>query len=111
MFDSLMNIAVSTDTTYGNENIAPSVPTQIYKENTSLVPQDFYADIMALTQRFGILSRGMKLELELHEALGIMPRRRERSDAYRRLQDYLMKEKGIILTIKSSRINGKKKED
>lgn len=45
----------------------------------------------------------MTLELGLHDALDLMPRRRKRCEAYQGLQSYLRKEFGVELKVISPR--------
>lgn len=107
MFDSLMSIANSDFPDYGTDIALEPKPISITPGNNEPVPQEFFADIMALTLKFGILRDGQEIEIPLREALEIMPRRRERSDAYNKLQKYLHTARNIVLTIRSNK-NGKK---
>lgn len=107
MFDSLMSIANSDFPNYGNEIVSEPVSTSITIKNNEPVPQEFFSDIMALTLKYGELKDGQEIEISLRDALEIMPRRRERSDAYHKLQKYLSEVRNIVLTIRSNK-NGKK---
>jgi len=57
-------------------------------------------EIRILEEKFGVLSEGMEIEVELQELLQIVPRKRQRTDAYNKLVSVL-KRKGITLTITS----------
>lgn len=74
------------------------------KPKTTPLPGLMYPDdVKALTEKYGVLSSGMTIELGLHDALDLMHRRRKRCEAYKGLQSYLRKEFGVELTITSPR--------
>lgn len=88
--------------------IEPASPTsseqKITPKKTAPLPGLMYPDdIHALTDKYGVLSSGMTIELGLHDALDLMHRRRKRCEAYKGLQSYLRKEFGVELTIISPR--------
>ena len=86
------------------ENAEPSV---IVKKNSNPkpVPEKYKKDVAALEEKYGSLSSltGLSITLTLKEALEIMPRNRKRIDAYEGLRNYLKREYGIELTIKSQK--------
>ena len=82
---------------------APSVIVK--KDSTEPIPEKYKKDIAALEGKYGNLSSltGLSISLTLKEALEIMPRNRMRVDAYEGLKNYLKKQYGITLTIKSQK--------
>lgn len=97
-------------------SIEPASPTsseqKITPKKTTPLPGLMYPDdIKALTNHYGVLSSGMTLELGLHDALDLMPRRRRRCEAYQGLQSYLRKEFGVELKVVSPRDKNKGGED
>lgn len=85
------------------ENAAPSVIVK--KGSTEPIPEKYKKDIAALQEKYGNLSSltGLSISLTLKEALEIMPRNRRRVDAYKGLKNYLKREYGIELNIKSQK--------
>lgn len=77
------------------------------KPKTPLPGLMYPDDIKALTDHFGILSSGMTIDLGLHAALELMPRRRKRCEAYQGLQSYLKREFGVELKVVSPRDKNK----
>lgn len=80
------------------ENAAPSVIVK--KGSTEPIPEKYKKDIAALQEKYG---NGLSISLTLKEALEIMPRNRRRVDAYKGLKNYLKREYGIELNIKSQK--------
>ena len=60
-------------------------------------------DIKRLEAEYGHLTEGMSLTVELKHLLVLCPRSRRRKDSYKKLQKTLLREKGVILTIKSQK--------
>ena len=60
-------------------------------------------DIKRLEAEYGPFEEGMVLTVELKHLLVLCPRSRRRKDAYKKLQKELLREKGVILTIKSQK--------
>ena len=60
-------------------------------------------DIKRLEAEYGPFEEGMELTVELKRLLVLCPRSRRRKDAYKKLQKTLLREKGVILTIKSQK--------
>ena len=89
----------STTSNRLENNAAPSVTAR--KDST----EKYKKDIAALEEKHGKLSTqtGLSISLTLKEALEIMPRNRRRVDAYDGLKNYLKKQYGITLTIKSQK--------
>lgn len=77
-------------------------PTPI---TTVIVPIQFKEDVERLKKYVGEENwmSGLEIELRLQELLSICPRDRKRSDAYRKLIEYLAEEQNITLTIKQRR--------
>lgn len=85
------------------ENAVPSV--SVKKDSNRTIPEKYKKDIVALQEKYGSLSSlaGLSINLTLKEALEIMPRERRRVDAYEGLKNYLKREYGIELIIKSQK--------
>ena len=85
------------------EKAAPSVIVK--KDSTEPIPERYKKDIAVLQEKYGSLSSlaGLSINLTLKEALEIMPRERKRVDAYEGLKNYLKREYGIELIIKSQK--------
>ena len=85
------------------ENAVPSVIAK--KDSTEPIPEKYKKDIATLQEKYGSLSSltGLSISLTLKEAIKIMPRNRRRVDAYEGLKNYLKKQYGITLTIKSQK--------
>ena len=60
-------------------------------------------DIKRLEAEYGHLTEGMSLTVELKHLLVLCPRSRRRKDAYKKLQNVLHRDRGVILTIKSQK--------
>ena len=60
-------------------------------------------DIKRLEDEYGTFEEGMELTVELKRLLVLCNRSRRRKDAYKKLQKELLREKGVILTIKSQK--------
>ena len=86
------------------ENAEPSVIVK-KDSNPKPVPEKYKEDVATLEEKYGSLSSltGLSITLTLKEALEIMPRNRKRIDAYEGLRNYLKREYGIELTIKSQK--------
>ena len=69
----------------------------------TIVPSQFNDDVERLKDYVGAdyWKSGLVIELHLQELLSICPRDRKRSDAYKKLIDYLADEQNITLIIKS----------
>ena len=69
----------------------------------TIVPSQFNDDVERLKDYVGAeyWKSGLVIELYLQELLSICPRDRKRSDAYKKLIDYLADEQNITLIIKS----------
>lgn len=60
-------------------------------------------DIKRLEAEYGPLTEGMSLTVELKHLLVLCPRSRRRKDSYKKLQNVLLRDRGVILTIKSQK--------
>ena len=87
-----------------------SAPIPEAKEKSECAPvvervkQDsITADIKRLEAEYGPLNEGMSLTVELKHLLVLCPRSRRRKDAYKKLQNVLLRDRGVILTIKSQK--------
>ena len=60
-------------------------------------------DIKRLEDEHGPFEEGMELTVELKHLLVLCPRSRRRKDSYKKLQKELLRDKGVILTIKSQK--------
>ena len=72
---------------------------------THIVPEKFREDVRALAGYIGEsdFKSGLSIEVSLNELLGVVPRKRRRTDAYDALVKYLKDEQNISLIIKTSR--------
>ena len=62
--------------------------------------QSQYAnDIRILEEKYGKLEKDLVINLTLHEALELLPRKRRRSDAYQGLKSELMRLYGVTLNV------------
>ena len=70
-----------------------------------IVPNQFNDDVERLKDYVGTeyWKSGLVIELRLQELLSICPRERKRSDAYKKLIDYLASEQNIKLSIKTKK--------
>lgn len=83
----------------GREAMATPVETE--KEIAQIIPVNFKDDVTALTNYIGKarFKSGLNIEISLSELLTIVPRSRQRSNAYNSLIKYLQDEQKITLTI------------
>ena len=96
-FDSKTRPDLEQEATEPAKEISSMSPTaQVVME-----PSEYADDIMNLEAAFGKLSTGLCIETTLQELVKVVPRKRVRIDAYKKLQDYLQNEYGVLLTIKS----------
>ena len=80
------------------------LPDAHEKRVKSAVSVDSIAeDIKRLEAEYGHLTEGMSLTVELKHLLVLCPRSRRRKDSYKKLQKVLLRDKGVILTIKSQK--------
>lgn len=83
-----------------NEPIAEPV---VSKENSVIEKKSTNSrEIEILSQEYGCLENGMRIEIELNRILEILPRSRRRADAYKGLRAEL-KKLGVELVITSKR--------
>ena len=105
----LLNNMFSTDlpgTCYGpvKDVSAPIPEAQDECAPVVEVKQDpITADIKRLETEYGPFTEGMSITVELKRLLLLCPRSRRRKDAYKKLQKVLLRDKGVILTIKSQK--------
>ena len=88
-----------------NRNQLQSIDSKAEFVAAVIVPDAFKSDIENLKAYVGEnrWQRGLQISLSLQELLGICPRERKRSDAYRKLIKYLADEWNINLTILKSK--------
>ena len=111
MLQMLLNNMFSTDlpgTCYGpmkDESVhIPEAQEKSERAPVVEVKQDpITADIKRLEAEYGHLTEGMSLTVELKQLLVLCPRSRRRKDSYKKLQKVLLRDKGVILTIKSQK--------
>ena len=103
MYDFFMtfinNASNLVDLGIGREIIEPVVSKEnsmIEKKNTSS------REMEILSQEYGCLEKGMRLEIDLNRILEILPRTRRKADAYKGLRAELKKH-GVELVITSTR--------
>ena len=84
----------------------PSLKTnQPQSIKSTIIPLQYRDDVENLKSYVGDVNwnPGLAIELELKELLSICPRERKRSDAFKKLIDYLKDEQKIELIIKKRR--------
>ena len=91
--------------TVPNEQQEPTItttpPAEIAKESESEPSVNgVNKDVALLTKRYGDL-HGLTIEIQLQKLLTFVPRKRERTDAYKSLVGYLRREYDCILIINS----------
>ena len=99
----------STVSRHQQVQVSSPAATNEQKEPTQPVPEPTLQrgsslagdDIVILTQRYGALTRGMTIRLELNAACELLGRTRKRIDAFRLLQKKLQEDYGIQLIIYS----------
>ena len=106
MFEQLITRLLGMERFSVSNRLETAVPSVIAKkDSTEPIPEKYKKDVAALEGKYGNLSSlsGLSISLTLKEALEIMPRNRRRVDAYEGLKNYLKKQYGITLTIKSQK--------
>lgn len=94
--------------TVGNKQQEPTFTPPVEnsaKESVSESEDKFKSDVAILSKRYGEL-QNLQIEVTLQKLLTIVPRRRQRIDAYRSLVGYLKKTYNCTLII-NSRKHGK----
>ena len=84
-----------------NRTILPDAHEKRVKSAASV--DSIAEDIKRLEAEYGHLTEGMSLTVELKHLLVLCPRSRRRKDSYKKLQKVLLRDKGVILTIKSQK--------
>ena len=79
---------------------------------TTHIPADspYSRDIRILEEKYGDLYNGQEINLTLHEALELLPRKRRRADAYQGLRSELRRLYGVSLNIVNKNANENKNE-
>lgn len=81
----------------------PFMPTIIPPEPVPEMIDDEDPEIILLAKKYGPLKNGLKIELTLHEALELFPRKRRKSDSFRSLIKRVKKEFDTDLIISSKK--------
>ena len=81
-----------------NSKLAPVVTE---KASILTLSGKYDKDVKAIVAKYGELTEGLHLETTLQELLVIVPRHRQRVDAYNGLVSELKNRYGVSLTIKS----------
>lgn len=84
---------------FQGDSSKPSVACQ--EDNPKTSENKYRDDIEALREKYGELTTGLSIEIQLSELLSIIPRERKRIDAYKSLISYLKEKHGVNLIIKS----------
>ena len=87
----------------------PAATHVIAQCSTPTIPVKFRNDIATLREYYGADFReGLEVCLTLKDALALLPRDRERTDAYKTLTCWMKENLGITLTITSQKTKCKK---
>jgi len=80
---------------------------------TTHIPADstYSRDIRILEEKYGDLYSGQEINLTLHDALDLLPRKRRRADAYQGLRSELRRLYGVSLNIVNKNANENKYEN
>lgn len=117
MFQTLLNMLFG-DSQYSCSNrqtIASVVSKESATENEMLSPAaeegpqlTLDKEILLLARTYGPLVSGVRIELDLHEALRLFPRKRKRVDAYGKLIRKVREEyhTELIITSRKTKNNG-----
>ena len=80
---------------------------------TTHIPADspYSRDIRILEEKYGELYSGQEINLTLHDALALLPRKRRRADAYQGLRSELRRLYGVSLNIVNKNANENNNEN
>lgn len=80
---------------------APLVKEQAAETTISpaSIQSQYANDIRILEEKYGKLEKDLVINLTLHEALELLPRKRRRSDAYQGLKSELKRLYGVTLNV------------
>ena len=98
MFENLLNIAMGDIATYQEGTVSQSLNEEHSNEED--------LELKVLEEHFGTLKNGKVISLSLRELLRLLPRKRQRSDAYKGLITKL-NQRGVKLNIISHKISSK----
>lgn len=113
MFQQLLNLLFGDSQSWPNRQdnntpVAPDVSKESAKENEMLSAAEedgpdltLDEEILLLAREYGPLGSGVRIELDLHEALKLFPRKRKRVDAYGKLIRKVREDYNAELIIKS----------
>lgn len=83
----------------------------VFSKETSIANSDEHdPELSILEKEFGQFYEGMKIEIDLHSLLDLIPRARKKSDSFKGLRSRLRKQ-GVELIITSTRLHNKQKGD
>lgn len=119
MFQQLLNLLFGDSQSWPNRQDNTAVASDVSKESATgnemlsaaeddgpeLTLED---EILLLARTYGPLGSGVKIELDLHEALKLFPRKRKRVDAYSKLIRKVREEYNaeLIITSRKTKNNG-----
>lgn len=119
MFQQLLNLLFGDSQSWPNRQdntaVAPDVSKESAKENKMLSaavddgPElSLDEETLILAREYGPLGSGVRIELDLHEALRLFPRKRKRVDAYSKLIRKVREEYNaeLIITSRKTKSNG-----
>lgn len=108
MFENLLRICMdegfprsSSSREEDDLHVAETAPHVITEDAVVSLSPEF----AVLSERFGELTDGKVIEINLQDLLEILPRKRKRKDSYRKLVNQLKEEKGVLLHITSRKKN------
>lgn len=119
MFQQLLNLLFGDSQSWpnrqdNNTSVAPDVSKESVTENEMLSAAEDGPDLtldeemLLLAREYGPIGSGVRIELDLHEALKLFPRKRKRVDAYSKLirkvrEDYNAE---LIITSRKTKNDG-----
>ena len=120
MFQQLLNLLFGDSQSWPNRQDNTAVAPDVSKESATGNEETLSAavddgpeltldeEMLLLAREYGPLGSGVRIELDLHEALKLFPRKRKRVDAYSKLirkvrEDYNAE---LIITSRKTKSNG-----
>lgn len=87
---------------------SPTIEPVFSKETSIVNSEEHDSELDILEKKFGQFYEGMKIEIDLHSLLDLIPRARKKSDSFKGLRSRLRKQ-GVELIITSTRLQNKQK--
>ena len=107
MFKTIITLLNGDRETTSNRQ---SVATDVIDESSTKeikIPQKFKADVEILMERYpSAFENKHGIVMTLKEAIEIIPRERARTDSYKALQEWLLVNMGVKLSVRSQKYHG-----